>query len=71
MREKLLTEEGRRIYRKRMHTVEPPFGHLKHNLGYKTFLLRSIEKVRAEFKLMCIGYNLAKIWRWRLTEGVA
>lgn len=68
MREKLLTEEGRRIYRKRMHTVEPPFGHLKHNLGYRTFLLRTTEKVRAEFKLMCIGYNLTKIWRCRLAE---
>ncbi len=66
MRAKLLSEEGRRVYRKRMHTVEPPFGHLKHNLGYKTFLLRSTEKVRAEFKLMCIGYNLTKIWRYKL-----
>ncbi|MDY6793727.1 MAG: transposase [Actinomycetota bacterium] len=63
MRAKLLTEDGRRVYRKRMHTAEAPFGHLKHNLGYKTFLLGSTEKVRAEFKLMCIGYNLAKIWR--------
>lgn len=71
MRERLLSEEGKRIYRKRMHTVEPPFGHLKHNLGYKTFLLRTVEKVRAEFKLMCIGYNLTKIWRCMPAEGTA
>ena len=70
MREKLLSEEGRRIYRKRLHTAEPPFGHLKHNLGYKTFFLRTIDKVRVEFKLMCIGYNLTKIWRYRLADEV-
>jgi len=66
MRKKLLSEEGRRIYRKRLHTAEPPFGHFKHNLGYKTFFLRTTDKVRAEFKLMCIGYNLTKIWRFKL-----
>ncbi len=69
MRKKLLSEEGGRIYRKRMHTAEPPFGHLKHNLGYKSFLLRTLDKARGEFKLMCIGYNLTKIWRFRLAKG--
>ncbi|OOP55338.1 MAG: hypothetical protein AYP45_15330, partial [Candidatus Brocadia carolinensis] len=29
--------------------------------GYRNFLLRGLEKVRAEFKLMCIGWNLKKM----------
>ena len=67
--ERLLSKEGRQTYKKRLYTVEPPFGHLKHNLGYRAFLLRTLERVRAEFKLMCIGYNLRKIWSYRLQEA--
>lgn len=69
MREKLLTKEGRQIYKKRLYTVEPPFGHFKYNLGYKTFLLRTLKKVKAEFKLMCIGYNLRKVWSYKVAEA--
>ena len=44
-----------------MHTAEPPFGNIKHNLGYRYFLLRGLEKVQGEFNLMCIGHNMKKI----------
>jgi hypothetical protein len=66
MRVRLLSEEGKQRYGKRLYTVEPIFGHLKKNLGYKDFLLRSAEKVRGEFKLMCIGYNLMKYWHRKI-----
>ena len=59
-------------YKKRLFTVEPPFGNLKHNLGYRSFLLRGLEKVDAEFKLMCIGHNLKKMylaWRGNKKDG--
>ncbi|NCC41746.1 MAG: hypothetical protein EOM21_20505 [Gammaproteobacteria bacterium] len=58
---KLLSKEGKNEYKKRMYTVEPVFGNLKENTGIKTFLLRSIWKVKGEFNLMCIGHNLKKI----------
>ncbi len=61
MREKLLSAEGKIKYLKRHYTIEPIFGHLKYNLGYRSFLLRGIEKVKVEFKLMCIGWNLKKM----------
>ncbi|MBT6561142.1 MAG: IS5/IS1182 family transposase, partial [Candidatus Scalindua sp.] len=61
MREKLLSTKGALKYFKRQYTIEPIFGHLKYNLGYRSFLLRGVEKVRAEFKLMCIGWNLKKM----------
>lgn len=67
MRKRLLSEEGKKKYNKRL-LIEPIFGHFKCNLGYKTFLLRTIEKVRGEFKLMCIGYNLRKIFRFKIAK---
>jgi hypothetical protein len=66
MREKLLSKEGALKYFKRQYTIEPLFGHLKYNLGYRSFLLRGVEKVRAEFKLMCIGWNLQKMFKMGL-----
>ncbi|MFH1305111.1 MAG: IS1182 family transposase [Candidatus Omnitrophota bacterium] len=61
MRQRLSTDQGKAKYGKRLYTVEPVFGHLKHNLGYRQFLLRGIKKVKAEFRLMCIGANLKKM----------
>lgn len=58
---KLLSKRGSEEYKKRMYTVEPPFGNIKHNLGYRDFLLRGLPKVKGEFNLMCIAHNLKKI----------
>ena len=52
-----------------MYTVEPIFGHFKKNLGYKDFLLRSLQRVRGEFTLMCIGYNLMKYRQWKVARA--
>lgn len=67
MREKLMSEEGGLKYFMRQYIIEPIFGHLKHNLGYKTFLLRGLDKVNAEFKLMCIGWNIKKLLKLGFT----
>ena len=63
MRQRLLSIEGREKYKKRLCTVEPVFGNIKHNLGFRYFLLRTLKKVKGEFKLMCIGHNLKKMHR--------
>lgn len=60
-RAKLLSKEGKEKYQKRMGTVEPVFGNIKFNLGYRYFLLRGKERARGEFNLMCIGHNIRKI----------
>ena len=70
-RARILSEEGKKRYKKRMYTVEPVFGHLKFNLGYRHFLLRGIGRVKGEFNLMCIGYNLKKIARLILNKGIS
>lgn len=61
MKQRLNSAEGKKIYRRRLHPIEAIFGHMKYNLGYTHFLLRGLEKVKAEFTLMCLAYNLSKL----------
>lgn len=63
IREKLSIPENYRKHKARMYEIEPVFGHLKFNLGYRHFLLRSRQKVKGKFGLMCVTYNLMKIWK--------
>ena len=57
------TNEAKKAYNLRKITVEPVYGNLKENLGFRGFLLRGVEKVKIEFNLACIAHNLQKIWR--------
>jgi len=68
MRDKMETSEARKAYGLRKITVEPVYGNLKENLGFRGFLLRGVEKVKIEFNLACIAHNLQKIWR--LSRGI-
>jgi transposase len=61
MAEKLKTPEGKAIYRRRTCTVEPVFGIIKAVLGFRQFLLRGLSKVRGEWKLVCLAYNLKRL----------
>ena len=62
MRQKLDSNIGKAIYAKRKHTVEPPFGHIKSIMGFTSFMLRGLDKVKGEFKLVTTAHNLRKIW---------
>lgn len=61
MRERLNTVSGREIYAKRKCTVEPVFGIIKAVLGFRQFLLRGLEKVRGEWSLVCLAWNLKRL----------
>jgi transposase len=65
MREKMRSEQGRRLYRKRKAIVEPVFGVLKQQRGLREFRLRSLDKVAIEFALAATAYNLTRIYRSR------
>ena len=62
MREKLSSDEGRKIYAKRARTVETVFGIIKAPLGYRQFLLRGLHKVRIEWDLVCLAYNMKRLY---------
>jgi len=70
MRQKLSTEKGRKIYRRRKITAEPVLGNLSQNLGFREFLLRGIEKVRGEYSLMCTAHNILKIMKFLKQQGI-
>jgi transposase len=63
MRRKLKRAGWRSRYRLRKHIVEPVFGQIKQARGFRQFLLRGIEKVRAEWALICTAHNITKLAR--------
>ena len=63
MRRKLQTKLGRAVYARRKTIVEPVFGQIKQGQGFRQFLLRGVEKVRAEWALVCTAHNLLKLHR--------
>jgi hypothetical protein len=44
-------------YRLRKQLPEPVFGQIKEARGFRQFLMRGVEKVRAEFALVCTAHN--------------
>lgn len=63
MARKLATKKGRAIYAKRKQIVEPVFGQIKEARGFRRFLLRGLEAVKAEWSLVCLTHNLMKLFR--------
>jgi len=63
MRAKMETDTAKKAMRRRAFTVEPVFGHLKQNLGFRRFHLRGLTQVKDEFLLLCTAFNITKIHR--------
>lgn len=61
MAAKLRRAGHRSRYRLRKQIVEPVFGQIKHARGFRQFLLRGIENVRAEWAMICTVHNLLKL----------
>ena len=62
MAHRLKTSVGQTLYRLRKQTVEPVFGIIKEILGFRRFLLRGREKVSLEWLLVCVSYNLKRLF---------
>lgn len=69
MKHKMQSKNSKKIYASRKTTVEPAYGNIKQNLGFREFLLRGLEKVKIEMNLVCIAHNLQKIWRLTAAKG--
>ncbi len=63
MEHRLCTAEGMELYKLRQVMVEPAFGDVKENLGYRGFLLRGLAACDAEWRLICAAKNLRKLHR--------
>jgi len=66
MRRKLKTQKGRKAYGLRKELPEPVFGQIKQVRGFRQFLFRGLGKVSGEWKVICTGHNLLKLFRaWK------
>jgi transposase len=61
MRRVLSTEHGKAIYRQRKQTVEPVFGHTKHNRKIDRFQRRGRAAALSEWRLIAATHNLTKL----------
>src|SRR5215469_11117612 len=59
---RLATPEGKKLYARRKHTPEPVFGIVKSVLGFRQFLLRGLDKVRGEWSLVTMAWNMKRIF---------
>lgn len=60
-RDNLTSEMGKALRAKRSVEVETVFGHIKHNMRFRRFHLRGLEKVNIEWGLVCIAHNMRKL----------
>ena len=71
MARKLRTVKGRCTYAKRKEIAEPAIGQIKEARGFRRFLLRGLEKVDAEWLIICLTHNLLKLFRWSWQPALA
>ena len=64
-RERLQSEEGKKIYKRRKAIIEPVFGQWQYNLGIRRLRLRGLMGFSIELLLMAIAHNLKKIHRYK------
>jgi hypothetical protein len=62
MAHRLKTKIGRQLYKLRKQTVEPVFGLIKEVMGFRRFRLRGRKKVSLEWTLVCLSYNLKRLF---------
>jgi transposase len=63
MRAKVASSAGHAVYALRKTIVEPVFGQIKEQRGFRRFSLRGLRKVQAEWLLICLTHNLLKLFR--------
>lgn len=63
METRLADETHAAQYSRRKTTVEPLFGDIKKNKGYRGFHRRGLTAVDSEWKLICTVLNVLKLWR--------
>jgi transposase len=59
---RLRTRAGKARYAQRKATVETVFGIIKQVQGFRQFLLRGLRAVQGEWALVCMGWNLKRLF---------
>lgn len=58
---KLAEPANAELYKQRGQIIEPVFGNIKANLGYRRFTRRGFHAVQSEWRLICTAHNLLKL----------
>ena len=62
MAHRLATPEGKKPYALRKQTPGPVFRIVKSVLGFRQFSLRGLDKVRGEWKLVTLAWNIKRMF---------
>src|SRR5271168_4966947 len=62
MGHRLKTTAGKALYALRKQTPEPVFGIIKSVMGFRQFSMRGLEKVRGEWKLVTMSWNIKRMF---------
>ena len=62
MAHRLKTREGHDLYALRKQIPEPVFGIIKSVMGFRQFMLRGIDKVRGEWRLVTMAWNMKRMF---------
>lgn len=60
-KQKLLSPQGIAHRKQRCWDVEAVFGNIKHNMNFRRFMLRGLDKVETEIGLIAMAHNLKKV----------
>jgi hypothetical protein len=59
---RLRTPQGKKLYGLRKQTPEPVFGIIKSVMGFRQFLLRGLDRVRGEWSLVTMAWNIKRMF---------
>jgi len=62
MAHRLKTTKGRDLYALRKQIPEPVFGIIKSVMGFRQFMLRGIGRVRGEWRLVTMAWNIKRMF---------
>ena len=62
MAHRLKTPQGKKLYALRKQVPEPVFGIIKSILGFRQFLLRGLDRVRGEWSLVTMAWNMKRMF---------
>ena len=69
MQDKIDSEEGKKIYARRLAIVEPVFANIRTHKEMNRFTLRGKVKVNIQWLLYCMVHNMGKILKYGPTYG--
>jgi transposase len=59
---RMRTPQGKELYALRKQTPEPVFGIIKSVMGFRQFLLRGLDRVRGEWSLVTMAWNIKRMF---------